>query len=104
MIWTELYQSTKDPATRKRAAEQLQELRAQEDEARLDDIAEQYRKRFGRYPASSREMRDAGMLPGIPVDPAGYAYVFGPDGKSRLDPESTVVIEPLPKTPPSQPK
>ncbi len=104
MIWTELYQSTKDPATRKRAAEQLQELRAQEDEARLDDIAEQYRKRFGRYPASSWEMRDAGMLPGIPVDPAGYPYVFGPDGKSRLDPESTVMIEPLPKTPPSQPK
>jgi hypothetical protein len=104
MIWTELYQSTKDPATRKRAAEQLQELRAQEDEARLDDIAEQYHKRFGHYPASSREMRDAGMLLGIPVDPAGYPYVFGPDGKSRLDPESTVVIEPLPKTPPSQPK
>jgi hypothetical protein len=98
MIWSELYESTKDPNIRKTAEEQLRGLQAQEDEMHLDEIAEQYRKRFGRYPASPGEMRDAGMLPGIPQDPAGYPYVFGPNGKSHLNPQSTVVIEPPPKT------
>ncbi|MGC1830783.1 MAG: hypothetical protein WA663_10295 [Candidatus Acidiferrales bacterium] len=104
MIWSELYESTKDSNIRKMAAEQLRGLQAQEDEMHLDEIAEQYRKRFGRYPASSKEMRDAGMLPGIPEDPAGYPYVFGPDGKSHLDPQSNVVIEPPPKIPPGPEK
>jgi len=100
MIWSELYESTKDPSIRKMAAEQLQGLKAQEDEAQLDNLAEQYRKHFGHYPASSSAMRDAGVLGGIPLDPAGYPYIFGPDGKSRLDPRSTVVVEPPIKTPP----
>ncbi len=99
MIWSELHESTKDPSIRKVAAEQLEGLKAQEDEAQLDALAEQYRKRFGRYPASCGAMRDAGMLAGIPVDPAGYAYVFGPDGKSRLNPQSSIVIEPPPNFP-----
>jgi len=45
-------------------------------------------------------MKDAGLLDGIPVDPAGYPYVIGADGKSQLDSRTTVVITPLPKTPP----
>ena len=102
MIWSELYESTKDPSIRKTAAAQLEGIQAQLDEEHLDDLAEQYRKRFGRYPASPREMRDAGMVAGIPVDPAGYPYVFGPGGKSRLNSQSTVVIE-LPPNIPSAP-
>jgi len=46
-------------------------------------------------------MRDAGLLTGIPVDPAGYPYAIGADGKSNLDPRTTIVITPLPKTPPN---
>ena len=80
---------------------QLKGLKAQEDKVHLDDISEQYRERFGRYPSSTREMRDAGLLTGIPVDPAGYPYAIGADGKSNLDPRTTIVITPLPKTPPN---
>ena len=99
MIWSEIFESTKDPRIRKRALEELQGLKAQEDEQHLDELAEAYQKRFGRYPASMNELRDAGFLPGIPVDPAGYPYVLGHDGKSHLDPESPVVITPEPKSP-----
>ena len=35
------------------------------------------------------------MIAGIPVDPAGFAYVFGPEGKSRLNPASPIVIKQL---------
>jgi tetratricopeptide (TPR) repeat protein len=93
MIWSELYESSKDPNMRKNAFEKLRGLKAQEDEMHLDEFAEVYRKRFGHYPASTKEMRDAGVLNGIPVDPDGLPYRFGPDGKSRLDPRSSVVIE-----------
>jgi len=89
-IWSELYETTKDPNLRKKALQEIQSLKAQEDEAQLDVLAGQYRERFGRFPASTREMRDAGMLPGIPVDPAGFPYVFGANGKSHLSPQSSV--------------
>lgn len=95
MIWYEIYESSKDPSLRKKALQQLQSLKAEEDETHLDELANQYHKQFGRYPVSPREMRDAGFLPGIPVDPAGFPYVFGADGKSHLSPQSPVV-EPKP--------
>jgi hypothetical protein len=93
LIWSELYESTKDPHVRKDAFEKLRGLKAQEDEAHLDELAEDYRKRFGHFPASTLEMRDAGILNGIPVDSDGLPYRIGPDGKSHLDPRSTVAIE-----------
>jgi tetratricopeptide (TPR) repeat protein len=104
MIWSEIYESSKDQATRDKAMETLKGLKAEEDEQQLDQIAEQYRNRLGRYPASEAELRDAGFLRGIPVDPAGYAYVFGADGKSSLNPNSTIVIPAEPKSPPDASK
>jgi hypothetical protein len=38
-------------------------------------------------------MVEEGMIPGVPIDPDGFAYILGPDGKSRLDPKSTVTID-----------
>jgi hypothetical protein len=99
MIWSEIFESTTDARIRKRAFEQLQGLKAEEDEQHLDELAESYQKQFGHYPASSNELRDAGLLQGIPVDPAGYPYLLGQDGKSHLDSQSPVVIPPEPKGP-----
>lgn len=94
-IWSELYETTKDPNLRKKAIQEIQSLKALEDEASLDELASQYRERFGRFPVSTKEMRDSGLLSGIPVDPAGFPYVLGPDGKSHLSSQSSVV-EPKP--------
>jgi hypothetical protein len=93
-IWSELYESSQDVTVRSMAEEQLRSLKAQEDELNLDALANQYHEKFGRFPASSKELRDAGFLAGIPIDPAGFPYIFGPDGKSGLDPASTIVIKP----------
>jgi len=88
MIWTEMYQTTKDPNVRKWLLKQIQELTVLDDETHLNELAEEFRKHAGRYPVSTREMREAGLLPGIPVDPAGVPYIIGYDGKARLGPES----------------
>ena len=92
IIWSEIYESNKDPKIRERALETLQGLKAAQDEMSLDQIATEYQKRIGRYPASVGELRSAGLLNGVPVDPLGYPYVFGPDGKAELNPDSAVVI------------
>lgn len=90
LIFSELYESTKDPNVRKEALNQLRSLKAQEDEIHLDDLIEQCRKRIGRNPASMKDLVTTGLLRGVPVDPLGFPYVIGPDGKSHLNPESSI--------------
>lgn len=92
MIWSQIYETSQDKTVRDEALKTLRGLRAQEDEAQLDEVAQEYKNRFGHFPASASELRDAGLLRGTPTDPAGYPYVFGGDGKSSLDPRSPVVI------------
>lgn len=92
MIWTEIYSSTQDKTVRQRAITTLRGLRALEDEQELDALAEEYKNRSGHFPASADDLRDAGLVRGAPVDPAGYPYVFSPDGKARLDPRSPIAI------------
>jgi hypothetical protein len=101
ILWSELRDSTQDPAVRERANQMLRGLKAQEDLAQLDQLAERYQKRFARYPASTLDLREAGLLSGVPVDPDGFPYVFGPDGGAALHPRSTVVIPREPRNPPS---
>lgn len=90
MIWTELYQSTTDPNVRKWAVTKLNGLAALEDETHLNELLEEYHKRFGHDPSSIKDLRDAGLLSGIPADPAGYPYIIGEDGKAHLNHESPV--------------
>jgi hypothetical protein len=99
MIWTELYESTTDPAIKKNARSQMQSLKAQADERHLDELALEYAKRFGHNPAAIQEMVAAGLLTGVPEDPAGFPYVIQADGKSHLDPASPIVIAAPPKKP-----
>lgn len=99
MIWAQLYQTTKDPQVRKKAIEHLEGLTALRDIGWLNDYAKDYHERFGRYPKSEKELFDAGLIRGIPLDSAGIPYVFGPDGKAQLDPKSPVVLETIPEGP-----
>ena len=100
MIWSEIYETTQDEKIRKHALEELKGLKAQSDEMQLDQLAQEYHTRFARYPQSTRDLVEAAMIKGVPLDPDGFPYVFGVDGKSQLDPKSTVTIDqgaPTPK-------
>jgi hypothetical protein len=72
----------------------LQALDAQIGLKHLNDSAEDYWRKFGRYPATIQELRDAGFVGGSLKDPAGYPYVMGPDGVPGLDPQSPVDLDP----------
>jgi hypothetical protein len=104
MIWSQIYENTQNKDIRNEALKMLRGLRAQEDEAQLDEVAQEYKSRFGHFPVSASDLRDAGLLRGNPADPAGYPYVFGADGKSSLDPKSPVVIPQKLSPPPEESK
>jgi tetratricopeptide (TPR) repeat protein len=97
MIWQQIYDSTKDPSVKKRAQGQLQGLRVQSDMLHLGQIAETYKQRFGHYPTSEQDLREGGLLPGIPIDPAGFPYEFDSDGKAHLNSKTTFEMPKEPK-------
>jgi tetratricopeptide (TPR) repeat protein len=97
ILWQQIYDTTSDPDVKKEAANELKGLRSREDMAHLDQIAEDYKAKMGRYPASEQDLREAGFLPGIPVDPDGFAYEFDLDGKAHLNAKTTFVMPLEPK-------
>jgi tetratricopeptide (TPR) repeat protein len=94
-LWNEVYQSTKDPQVKENALTHLQLLRVQQDCKQLDALADEFQKRTGRRPSRLVELVQAGVLPRVPVDPAGYPYVFGPDGKAVLNLDSPLLEQQL---------
>jgi len=90
-LWNEIYNSTTDAEVKKNAWTHLQMLRAQTDCEQLDAIAAEYEKRSGRRATSLQDLINAGLLRGAPVDPLGFVYVFGADGKAQLNPESPLL-------------
>jgi hypothetical protein len=89
-LWQEVYNSAKNKDIRNNAMTHLQLLHAQADCEQLDLLAAQYKNRTGRDPESSRDLINAGLLKGVPVDPLGIPYIFNTDGKAQLSPESAL--------------
>jgi hypothetical protein len=87
-LWNEIYTSSRDPQLQQNALTHLRLLTAEADCEKLDDVATEYEKRTGRLPKSVNDLVSARLLPGAPVDPLGFVYVFDSDGMARLNPAS----------------
>lgn len=98
-LWKQVYESTQDPMIRRNAFEHLQSLRAEEDARHLEEFVAEFRNRFGRAPGAIADLIRAGLLPGVPLDPAGLPYVIGADGRIYLNPASPIRSDSL-KPPP----
>ena len=94
MIWIGLYSSSKDELVRRTALKHIESLDAALELKLLNERSEEYWRKFGRFPTSMQELRDAGLIEGALQDPAGYPYVIGPNGAPQLDPKSTIVLDP----------
>lgn len=94
-LWNEVYQTTKDPQVRENAHLHLQLLRVEEDCRHLDALADEFQRRTGRRPLHVGELQQAQLLPHVPVDPLGYPYVFGPDGKAAINLNSPLLEQQL---------
>lgn len=96
IVWSEIYQSTTNKNIRQQALQHLQGLKAIDDERHLDAMIEAFRKLHGRIPDSIDQLREDGFLAGIPLDPAGFPYRIGKDGKTELDSRSPVHTQLVP--------
>jgi len=92
-LWNEVYTTTKDPQIKKNAERHLRLLKVQQDCRQIDQLSDEYAKRFGRRPAKMMELVQAGLVRGLPIDPLGYQYVFGADGKAELNLDSPLLEE-----------
>jgi hypothetical protein len=90
-LWSDIYHNSNDAAMKKNALAHLQLLRAREDCRQLDDLSEQYEKRFGKHPTTIAQLVESGLLRGEPLDPTGVPYVIGEDGKAQLSLQSPML-------------
>jgi hypothetical protein len=88
ILWSEIDQSNTDEAIKENARINLQLLRCDEDIDHINELAAEFAARFGRAPKSVREIAQAGLIRGEAVDPDGYAYAMGPNGKAQISPAS----------------
>jgi tetratricopeptide (TPR) repeat protein len=87
-LWKQVYETTTDPQVKQNAKTHLQLLKAQEDRKHIDELSAEYEKSYGRKPARVSDLVRVGLLRGEPVDPLGYRYSIGEDGKAELNLDS----------------
>jgi tetratricopeptide (TPR) repeat protein len=90
-LWKQVYETTKDPEVKRNAESHLQLLKVQEDCRQIDGLSAQYEKSYGKKPTRVNDLVRVGLLRGAPVDPLGYAYTIGEDGKAELNLDSPLL-------------
>jgi hypothetical protein len=94
-LWDEVYQTAKDPQVKENALTHLRLLRVEQDCKQIDGLSDKFQEQLGRRPSQVAELAQAGLLSGLPVDPLGFPYVFGPDGKAALNLDSPLLEQQL---------
>ncbi len=80
MMWTATFDTTQEASIKENATQHLIAIQVAEDATGLEKIAGIYRTRTGHSPASFRDLAQANLLPGMPLDPLGQPYVLNADG------------------------
>lgn len=94
-LWNDIYTTTTDKQIKENAKMHLLLLRVREDCKKLDQLADEYKKRFGHRPQRVKELEQAGLVQATPVDPLGYEYVFDDHGKAVLNLDSPLLEKQL---------
>jgi tetratricopeptide (TPR) repeat protein len=95
LLWQSLRETADNEWLRNNAAWRLQQLDALDAIDQLNAIVAGYKARTGEYPPSWEALVRAGLLRGLPLDPAGSPYVLEPGtGAVHLAPDSR--LNPLP--------
>jgi hypothetical protein len=93
-LWREIARTAEADWLRGTATLRLSQLDAMDQLDQLRMVADRYQERTGRESFTWYDVIDEGLIPGVPVDPAGSAYVFSEQGLVTLNPRSA--LNPLP--------
>ena len=80
MLWSAVYETSKDKYIRENAERHLRALKADFEAQELAKIVRNFHEQTGRYPSSFAELARARILPGIPIDPMGNQYQLDSEG------------------------
>ncbi len=72
-----LYRSTQDPKLKETIGKRLSALIIMD---RLEKLGMEYKKRYGTFPRTPRDLVEAGLLNRVPRDPYGGRFFFKKDG------------------------
>lgn len=75
-LWRRMYDQSEEGQLRKNAGQHLEYMDAEDIVDKLDEKIAQFRARQGRNPGSLAEVVQAGLLPAVPLDPAGVPLVY----------------------------
>jgi tetratricopeptide (TPR) repeat protein len=92
-LWLDVYQTATNKEVRQNAEEHLRLVKMQMDLRALNQIADNYERQTKRRAASIKDMTEAGLLTGQPIDPQGFPYVLGQLGKAEPNPKSPLRAE-----------
>ena len=87
-LWLDIYQTSTDANLRKNAEEHLRLVKMEMDLRTLNRIAGVYEQRTKQRAWRISELAEAGLLTGQPLDPSGFPYVLGEQGKAEPNPKS----------------
>lgn len=93
-LWQEMERTAEAAWLRSSASLRLRQLDALDQIDRLLVAVGQYETRVGRSPADWRALVAVRLLPGVPVDPAGFPYGMT-DGRISLHPQSPLLPLPI---------
>ena len=94
-LWYEVYQSTDDKAIQANALNHLAGLRVDEEIELLEKLIKAHALKTGKPAQTWQELIEAGVLRGVPVDPAGFPYQLAPDGRVLLSRQSPITTSTL---------
>jgi tetratricopeptide (TPR) repeat protein len=87
-LWLDIYQTAANLDMRKNAEDHLRLVKVEMDLRALDRIADAYEQRTKQRASRISELAQAGLLTGQPLDPSGFPYVLGRQGKAEPNPKS----------------
>jgi len=99
VLWRQIYDSADNEWMRTEALRRLAQLDALDDIDVFHTAVARFTAQAGGAPASWRDLVGAGLLTGVPRDPAGHPYVLEPEGQVTVSSESPLF--PLPAEPPA---
>ena len=74
-----IYENTKNEKVREALRQRMKELQVEINLDALQNEVNAYKSRFGRYPASVRELLAGGFIKTAPVDSLGVKYLINPE-------------------------
>lgn len=84
VLWKGVYETNKEPMIRETALNHILSLQADVEMEELERRVQAYRERIGAPPSRWADLVQAGLLRGVPQDPAGYPYQLLPDGTVQV--------------------